>query len=55
MKKAIVDIPSADYDWFEVLMMQQGWTWEWANEGEERPDCEDDYDEPVGRPFKGDR
>jgi endonuclease YncB( thermonuclease family) len=46
MKKAIVDIPSADYGWFEKLMVQQGWIWEWANEGEEHPDYQDDDEGP---------
>ena len=42
MKKAIVDVESRDYQYFETLMKKQGFDcWEWANEGEEYPDEED--------------
>lgn len=42
MKKAIVDVPTADYEWFEKLIKHNLWDMEWANDGEEYPDCEDD-------------
>lgn len=42
MKKAIVDVYSYDYDFFEKLMKQNGWSFEWANNGEEHPDFEED-------------
>jgi hypothetical protein len=42
MKKAIVDVPMADYDWFTKLMNQNTWPFEWANEGQEYPDYVED-------------
>lgn len=42
VKKAIVDIPSTDYKWFEALMNQNDWLYEWANGGEELPDYVED-------------
>jgi succinate dehydrogenase flavin-adding protein (antitoxin of CptAB toxin-antitoxin module) len=42
VKKAIVDVPSADYDWFKKLMDQNDWLFEWVNDGEELPDYVED-------------
>lgn len=42
MKKAIVDVPSGDYMWFETLMSHNSWMFEWANDGEELPDYVED-------------
>jgi hypothetical protein len=42
MKKATVDVPNGDYKWFTALMEQNLWIWEWANDGEEYPDYEED-------------
>ncbi len=40
MQDARVEIPSTDYDFFQRLCKQNGWTFEWL--GNERPDCEED-------------
>jgi hypothetical protein len=40
MQDAKVEVPSGDYKWFQTLMQQNGWTFEWV--GEERPDFEEE-------------
>ena len=42
MKKAIVDVYKDDYTFFEKLMKQNGWDYEWANQGEEFPDLDEE-------------
>lgn len=41
MQDARVEVPSADYVWFQTLMAQNRWTFEWVD-NTERPDFEED-------------